>query len=330
MNIFRWGILSTAKIAREFVIPAIQTSANGNVHAIASRDEARARELADRVGAPLSFGSYEEMLESAEIDGVYIPLPTSHHVEWAVKAANAGKHVLVEKPLALKADEIARVIEARDRSGVIVSEAYMVVHHPQWHKVRELVSAGEIGRLRHVQGAFSYHNVDPNNMRNRPELGGGALPDIGVYPLVTTRLATGEEPLRMQASVERDPKFGTDIYASVKADFGGFELSFYVSTQMAARQTMAFHGDRGFIEVASPFNAGLYDHHRVDRHDQSRGETRTFRFPGASQYRLQVEAFARAAAGEFSPVFTLEESVKNQKAIDAIYDAGEAGGWVEV
>jgi predicted dehydrogenase len=300
---------------------------NGVLQAIASRDLKKAKALATRFGAQQAFGSYEEMLASDTIDGVYIPLPTSQHVEWAIKAADAGKHVLVEKPLAMAASEIEGVIEARDRNGVIVSEAFMVFYHPQWHKVRELVAEGAIGKLRHVQGAFSYHNVDPQNMRNQPELGGGALPDIGVYPIVTTRLVTGEEPNRVQASVERDPKFGTDSYASVRADFGDFELSFYVSTQMAARQTMVFHGDTGFIEVASPFNAGLYDHHRIELHDQSRGETNTFRFPGASQYRLQVEAFVCAAAGEFSPVFALEESVKNQKAIDAIFRAGEHEGW---
>lgn len=327
---FRWGILSTARIAREQLIPAIQDSENGVVAAIASRDEKRAAALARRINAPHAFGSYEEMLASDTVDGIYIPLPTAQHVEWAIKAADAGKHVLVEKPLAMTAAEIGGVIAARDRNGVVVAEAFMVFYHPQWHKIRELIADGAIGRLRHVQGAFSYHNVDPQNMRNRPELGGGALPDIGVYPIVTARLATGLEPRRMQASVERDPDFGTDIYSSVKADFGEFELSFYVATQMAARQSMVFHGDKGFIEVASPFNAGLYDHHRIDLHDQNRGETRTMRFPGASQYRLQVEAFVRAAQGEFSPVFTLEESVKNQKAIDAIYRAGEAEGWAEV
>jgi predicted dehydrogenase len=178
------------------------------------------------------------------------------------------------------------------------------------------------------RGAFSYHNVDPQNMRNRPELGGGALPDIGVYPIVTTRLVTGGEPVRMQASVERDPTFGTDIYASVKADFGTFELSFYVSTQMAMRQTMVFHGDKGFIEVASPFNAGLYDHHRIElarpvaRRDADLALSRRQPVPAAGR------GLRARSQGEFSPVFTLEESVKNQKAIDAIFRAGEADGWV--
>lgn len=327
---FRWGILSTAKIAREHVIPAIQDAGNGTLAAIASRDLDKARALAERTGAPYAFGSYEEMLASDKIDGVYIPLPTSQHVEWAVKAADAGKHVLVEKPLALKAEDIAPVIEARDRNRVVVSEAFMVVHHPQWHKVRELVQGGAIGRLRHVHGAFSYYNVDPDNMRNRPELGGGALPDIGVYPAVTTRFVTGKEPLRVQASIERDPTFGTDIYSTVKADFGGFDLTFYVSTQMAARQSMVFHGDAGFIEVASPFNAGLYDDHRITVHDRGHAEASVFRFPATQQYRLQVEAFARAAQGSGERIFTLEESVLNQRVIDTIFRAAEHDGWETV
>lgn len=327
---FRWGVLSTAKIAREQLIPAIQDAENGVLSAIASRDEAKARALAERTGAPHAFGSYEEMLASNTIDGVYIPLPTSQHVEWAVKAADAGKHVLVEKPLALNADDIAQVIAARDRNNVVVSEAFMVTYHPQWLKVRELVQGGAIGKLRHVQGAFSYFNVDPTNMRNQPELGGGALPDIGVYPTVTTRFVTGSEPGRIHARVDRDPNFGTDIYSSVKADFGAFELTFYCSTQMALRQHMAFHGDKGFIEVISPFNAGDYDHHRIELHDTDHAETTQFRFPATKQYRLEVEAFARRAAGENVDYFALEDSVRNQKVIDAIYRAGESGGWETV
>src|SRR5690606_8472858 len=158
--------------------------------AIASRDLAAAQALATRFGAPHAFGSYEELLASDAVDGVYIPLPSAQHVEWAVRAADQGKHVLVEKPLALRASDIAGVIAARDRNRVAVVEAFMVFHHPQWAKVRELVAEGAVGRLRHVQAAFSYHNVDPANMRNRLDLGGGALADIGVYPMVATRLVT--------------------------------------------------------------------------------------------------------------------------------------------
>ena len=327
---FRWGVLSTAKIGREQLIPAIVDAENGVLSAIASRDLKKARALADRFGAPHAFGSYEALLASDKVDGVYIPLPTSQHVEWAAKAAEAGKHVLVEKPLALDAKDIAPLIKIRDRKKVLICEAFMVVYHPQWIKVRDLIASGAIGKLRHVQGAFTYYNVDPKNMRNVLSLGGGALPDIGVYPTVSTRFVTGKEPARVQATIERDKKFKTDIYSSIRADFGDFELSFYLSTQMANRQLMVFHGDKGFIEVHSPFNAGLYDHHRVELHNQSHTEATVFRFPGAQQYRLEVETFARAAQGGKDAVFTLENSVKNQKVIDAIFRAGDKGGWEKV
>jgi predicted dehydrogenase len=329
-KMFRWGVLSTAKIGREQLLPAIAEAGNGVLSAIASRDLAKARALADRFGAPHAFGSYDELLASDKVDGVYIPLPTAQHVEWAARAIEAGKHVLVEKPLALDAREIAPLIALRDKHKVLVCEAFMVVYHPQWIKVRDLVQSGAIGRLRHVQGAFSYYNVDPENMRNKLDLGGGALPDIGVYPTVSTRFVTGKEPKRVQAAIERDKNFGTDIYSSIRADFDGFELSFYLSTQMAARQSMVFHGDKGFIELASPFNAGLYDHHRVELHNQNHSEAQVFRFPGAQQYRLEVETFARAALGGDDRVFTLEESILNQKVVDAIFRAGEKDGWEAV
>jgi predicted dehydrogenase len=327
---FRWGILSTALIAREQMIPAIQQSANGTVAAIASRDLARAQALARQCGAPQAFGSYDALLASDAIDGVYIPLPTSQHAEWAIRAADAGKHVLVEKPLALDAADIAAVIAARDRNRVLVCEAFMVTYHPQWIKVRDLIRTGAVGQLRHVQGAFSYHNVDPANMRNRLELGGGALPDIGVYPVVATRFATGAEPSRVRAGIRRDPAFGTDVYSVLAADFGGFDLTFYISTQMADRQSMVFHGDAGFIEVHAPFNAGHYDDHRVVLHDRDHREAQTFRFPGTQQYRLEAEAFVRAARGSGEPVFTLEQSVLNQKVIDAFFRADATGGWERV
>jgi predicted dehydrogenase len=330
MAMFRWGVLSTAKIGREQLIPAMVDAENGVLQAIASRDLKKAKALATRFGARQAFGSYEELLASDAIDGVYIPLPTSQHLEWAEKAVEAGKHVLVEKPLALNAKDIAKLIKLRDKKKVLVCEAFMVTYHPQWLKVRELVASGAIGTLRHVQGAFTYFNLDPTNMRNILALGGGALPDIGVYPTVSTRFVTGKEPKRVQATIERDKKFKTDIFSTIRADFGDFELSFYLSTQLAARQLMVFHGDKGFIEVHGPFNAGLYDHHKVSLHNQDHTEETLFRFPGAAQYRLQVEAFARAAKGGKDPVFTLENSVKNPKVIDAIFRAGDSGGWEKV
>ena len=326
----RFGILSTAKIGRELVVPAIQDAENCVVTAIASRDLPKARAMADRFSVPHAFGSYDDMLASDLIDAVYIPLPTSQHVEWTIRAANAGKHVLCEKPIALKASQIEALIEARDRNKVLISEAYMVTYSPVWHKVRALLEEGAIGRLRHIQGAFTYYNRDAGNMRNIPELGGGGLPDIGVYPTISTRFVTGREPLRVQATTERDAEFGTDIYSSVRADFGDFELSFYISTQLAARQIMVFHGEKGFIEVKSPFNADRYGAEELELTNQNHSQSQLFRFQDARQYKLQAEAFSRAAKGEKEDVVTLESSALNQKLIDAIYRASDKDGWENI
>jgi predicted dehydrogenase len=326
----RFGIISTAKIGRELVVPAIQDAENCVVTAVASRDLAKARSFADRFSVPHAFGSYEEMLASDTIDAVYIPLPTSQHVEWTIKAADAGKHVLCEKPIALKADEIDQLIAARDRNKVLISEAYMVTYAPVWLKVRELLAAGAIGTLKQVQGAFTYFNRDPGNMRNIPALGGGGLPDIGVYPTITTRFVTGMEPLRVQATTERDPEFGTDIYSSVRADFGSFELSFYIATQMAARQVMVFHGTQGFIEVKSPFNADRYGAEEIELTNQNHNHSQIFRFPDSRQYKREAEAFAGAALGGPQETVSLESSKRSQTFIDAIYRASEHDGWETV
>jgi predicted dehydrogenase len=326
----RFGIISTAKIGHELVVPAIQDAENCVVTAVASRDLAKARAFADRFSIPHAFGSYDEMLASDQIDAVYIPLPTSQHVEWSLKAANAGKHVLCEKPIALNASQIDALIEARDRNKVLITEAFMVTYAPVWLKVRDLLASGAIGTLKHVQGAFTYYNRDPNNMRNIPELGGGGLPDIGVYPTITTRFVTGKEPVRVQATTERDPEFGTDIYSSVRADFGDFELSFYIATQMAARQVMVFHGTDGFIEVKSPFNADRYGAEEVELTNRNHGQSQIFRFQDSRQYKCEAEAFTRAALGEKQDVVTLESSKLNQKMIDAIYRASDKDGWEAV
>jgi predicted dehydrogenase len=326
----RFGIISTARIGRELVVPAIQDAENCVVTAIASRDLANARAMADRFSVPHAFGSYEEMLASDKIDAVYIPLPTSQHVEWTIKAADAGKHVLCEKPIALHAEEIDQLIAARDRNKVLVSEAFMVTYSPVWRKVRSLLAEGAIGTLRHIQGAFTYYNRDPGNMRNIPALGGGGLPDIGVYPTITTRFSTGKEPLRIQATIERDKEFGTDIYSSVKADFGTFDMSFYIATQLAARQVMVFHGDKGFIEVKSPFNADRYGAEEIELTNQTHSQSQHFRYQDCRQYKLEAEAFASAALGGPDEVVTLENSKLNQKVIDAIYRAAEKDGWEPV
>ncbi|WP_026480377.1 Gfo/Idh/MocA family protein [Ahrensia sp. 13_GOM-1096m] len=322
---FNWGILSTAKIAQEQLIPAIMQSELGNVAAIASRDLARAQSVAERFGVPHAFGSYEEMLASDKVDGIYIPLPTSQHIEWSIKAAKAGKHVLCEKPISLNAEKIKELVSVQQETGVLIAEAFMVYYHPQWLKVQSLIAEGAIGTLKHVQGSFTYFNRDSNNMRNKPELGGGALPDIGVYPTIVTRMVTGQEPRSVLAKVERDPEFGTDIYSTMDVSFSNFDMSFYVSTQMALRQNMVFHGDEGFIEVHTPFNAGLYGFDEVTLHNQNHSEVQSFRFGGLNQYALQVDNFVRKSRGEDVRIFDLQNSINNQKLIDAIFKSGESG-----
>jgi predicted dehydrogenase len=330
MKPVRWGVLGAANFAKQFMAPAIHMARGAEFAGLATSDQAKAAGFQAFAPGITVYPTYEAMLADPGIEAVYIPLPNHLHIEWTLKAIAAGKHVLVEKPMALKASEIDDVIAAQRGTDLLVSEAFMVTYHPQWQKVRDLIADGAIGTLRHVQGAFTYFLKDPNNMRNILELGGGALPDIGVYPTVTTRFATGKEPQRVSARVDFDPVFKTDIFSSIRADFGDFELSFYLSTQMANRQLMVFHGEKGFIEVLCPFNAGLYAHDDVVLHSQNHGHAETFRFSGVNQYRLEVEAFARVAGGAKEHYFTLESSRKNQNLIDAIFAAGKSGNWEKV
>lgn len=324
---FRWGILSTAKIAQNQVIPAIQQSRTGVVAGIASRDQARAEAVAMRCQIPLVFDSYEALLQSDEVDGVYIGVTTAQHFEWVMAAIAAGKATLCEKPLSLRAEDIVKIRDAARDAKVKVAEAFMVHYHPQWHQVRDWIEEGAIGALRQVQGAFSYSNRDPHNMRNRPELGGGAIPDIGVYPVVTTRLATGAEPLRVSASLERDPDFGTDRLASVHMAFPGFDLQFYVSSQMHLCQYMHFAGTAGWIRLEAPFNPGGYGHAVVRLNTPAGEQLEQF---SVNQYTLQADAFVEAVNGGADVCFSLQSSWHNQRAIDAVYRSAASGQPVDV
>ncbi|CAK7262166.1 MULTISPECIES: Gfo/Idh/MocA family protein [unclassified Shinella] len=326
---FRWGVLSTATIARQQILPAIAESENGVVSAIASRNLAKAQTLARRFNASNAFGSYEELLASPDVDGVYIPLPTSMHVDWTKRAVEAGKHVLVEKPLANDAAEVESLLVLCQGRSLLVSEAFMIVYHPQWQKLREIVVSDRLGALRQVQGAFTYHNVDPGNVRNIQVLGGGGMADIGVYPILATRFATNTEPKRVRATIRRDAVFGTDVHASVAMDFGAFDLSFYVSTQMALRQYMLFHFEKGCVELEAPFNARQYAHAVVRISDQDHRSGEIFSFGEVNQYRLEVEAFVRAASAG-GEAFSLESSLRNQQAVDAVLKAEHQDGWVSV
>ncbi len=311
----RWGILGAAKIAREWVCPGIHNSDHGVVAAIASLTPGKAEALAAPYDARV-HNSYEALLADPGIDAIYIPLPNSAHVEWTLKVLQAGKHVLTEKPIALKAAEIDQLIALRDQTGRHAAEAFMVTHHPQWRRVRQLIADGAIGQLRHVQGGFTFHLLDYGNIRNDPAQGGGALRDIGVYPSVTTRFVTGQEPIRIRSQIEWDR--GIDSTARVWAEFPGFTMDFYVSMRMHGYQQMHFHGTAGWIKVLSPFNAKLYGDDALEIRDTS-GAVRFERFPLVDHYTEQANAFnATVQTGAPYPC-TLEFSRGNQVMIDMIY-----------
>lgn len=318
MEQVRWGILGAAKIAREWVCPGIHAGRRGTVAAVASLTPGKAEALAAPYGAR-THGSYEALLADPEIDAVYIPLPNGMHVAWTLKALEAGKHVLTEKPIALRAEEIDQLIAARDRAGKLAAEAFMVTHHPQWLRARDLVRDGAIGRLVQVQGAFSFLNRDPKNIRNDPGVGGGALRDIGVYPTVTTRFVTGAEPVAVTRA-EIDWEGGIDATARVMASFPDFHLDFYVSMRMAPRQLMVFHGEDAVLTVRAPFNAYAYADQEIELREAS-GRVVVERFGLADQYRAQADAFADSVIDGTPYACPLEFSRANQAFIDMIYDA---------
>ncbi|HEU0121929.1 MAG TPA: Gfo/Idh/MocA family oxidoreductase [Bryobacteraceae bacterium] len=327
----RWGILSSSKFARTKVIPALLQAPSLEVAALASRDAATARTHADSFGIPKAYGSYEELLADPEIDVVYNPLPNHLHVPWSIRAAQAGKHVLCEKPLALHAEEIDALIAARDAAGVVVGEAFMVATHPQWVWVRDAVAAGRIGDLRAVQGFFSYTNVDPANIRNKTEAGGGALMDIGCYPIFTSRFVLGRDPERVCAQVERDPSFQTDRLSSALLDYGSVQCQFICSTQVNPYQRMQFHGTKGRIEIEIPFNAPPDRPTRVfldDGLDLFGAGVTVETFDTCDQYTVEGEAFSAAVRGERSVPVSLEDSKGNMRVIDAAFVSARENRWL--
>ena len=334
MEPVKWGIISTAKIGLEKVIPAMQTQPLCDIAAIASRNLAKARAAADQLGIPKAYGSYEELLADPEIEAVYNPLPGHLHVPWSARAAEAGKHVLCEKPLSLDAAEARALIAARDRAGVLIQEAFMVRTHPQWLRARELVRQGRIGELQAVQGFFSYYNVDPANIRNIPEVGGGGVYDIGCYPITTSRYIFEDEPTRVVALIEWDPVMKTDRLASAILDFPSGQASFTCSTQLVPYQRMNIFGTKGRIEVEIPFNAPTSEPCRILVDDGSGAPSSsgavTQTLDTADQYAIQGELFSKAIRTGEPLEFPLENAVNNMRVIDAVFRSANSGGWETV
>lgn len=325
-----WGVLSTARIALQHVIPAMQASPLVELRGIASRSLPAAEQAARSLGIAQACGSYEELLADPAIEAIYNPLPNHLHVPLTLQAAAAGKHVLCEKPLALSAAE-AELLRAAS-AQVHIEEAFMVRHHPQWQRARELVRTGRIGAVRAVQVFFSYFNEDPGNIRNQPGTGGGALYDIGCYAVLAGRYLFGHEPRRAIALVDRDPRMGTDRLTSAMLDFGaGQQASFMVSTQSVRFQRAQVVGEGGRIELPIPFNATRAVPMRlaVDDGGLLDGSGATIEtLPACDQYQLQVEAFSRRVRGSAPPTSEgLDDAIAQARVMDALWRSEQTGRW---
>ena len=328
MGKIRWGVISSAKIGIEKVIPATQLSKTGDILALASRNLGKAQEVCEKLSIPKAYGSYEELLSDPEIDAVYNPLPNHLHVPWTIKAAKAGKHVLCEKPIALDTEEASLLLSVQLETGVFIQEAFMVRDNPQWHWVRDRIQEGAIGELKVIQSAFSYMNRDPNNIRNMADIGGGGIYDIGCYPVFISRMLFGEEPVEVTSLIERDPDFKTDRLASGIMKFPSGQSSFICSTQLVPYQRVQVLGSEKRIEVEVPFNAPNEMPCRVFLDDGTANHGR-FKIvedlPVCDQYTKQAEAFeGKILSGRIDQA-PLKNAIKNMCVIDALYRAGNTG-----
>ncbi|NJM82330.1 MAG: Gfo/Idh/MocA family oxidoreductase [Tabrizicola sp.] len=321
MEPVRWGILGAAKFARDHMAPAIHAASGAELAALATSDPQKASGFLDFCPGLRVHESYGALLADPAIDAVYVPLPNHLHLEWTLKALEAGKHVLTEKPIALRAEEIDQIIAARDRTGLLTAEAFMIVHHPQWQRAKDWLQAGEIGELRHADVAFSFNLTEAGNIRNRPETGGGSLRDIGVYTFGSVRFVTGAEPVDLSARIHREN--GVDVFAQVAGIMEGaggrFTYGSMTSMRLYNRQVATFQGTRGMIRLeGGPFNANVNDLAEVELH---RNGTHVLveRFPTANHYRLQVEAFGRSIRDGIAYPCPLEFVRGTQAMMDRVY-----------
>jgi predicted dehydrogenase len=324
MKKVRWGILGAAKIATEKVVPAMQRGQWSEIAAIASRDLSKARDAAKSLGIPKAYGSYEELLADPEIEAIYNPLPNHLHVPWSIRAAEAGKHVLCEKPISLTVREARDLIAVRDRTGVKMQEAFMVRTHPQWTGALNLIRKGRIGPVRSIMGFFSYFNEDPANIRNIPEFGGGGIMDIGCYLINTSRFVYGEEPRRVLGLIDQDPSLNVDRLASLIMDFPSGHSIGSCSTQLAPYQRVNIFGVAGRVEIEIPFNAP------PDRPCKVFLNNECIEFEICDQYGIQGDLFSKAIREDLQVAIPLEDAVKNMTVIEAVFRSAESGKWEEI
>jgi len=329
MRKIRWGVLSTAKIGLQKVIPAMQMSQYCEINAIASRNVIQANQAAVLLKIPKAYYSYEDLLANPDIDAVYIPLPNHLHVEWAIKALEAGKHVLVEKPAGLSGREAEQLLQvSKGKPHLKLMEAFMYRHHLQWQKAKKLVEEGKIGTIKSIQTFFSYHNTDPANIRNNPDFGGGGLMDIGCYCISLSRFIFAEEPKRVSGTVELDPEFKTDRMASGILDFSGGTATFTCSTQATPYQKVNIFGDMGRIEIEIPFNAPPDKPTRLWLHTPEKTDEIVFDI--CDQYTIQGDLFSKAILEDSEVPTPFEDAIKNMLVIEAVFRSSESGKWINL
>jgi len=329
MSKVRWGVLSTADIGLTKVLPAMQRGEHCRLLAISSRDLARAQEAARTLGIPKAYGSYEELLADPEVEAVYIPLPNHLHVPWSIRALEAGKHVLCEKPIALSAAEAQQLADAaRAHPHLEVMEAFMYRHHPQWRRAKEIVAGGGIGELKTVHSFFSYDNRDPHDIRNQADIGGGGIMDIGCYNISLSRFLFDDEPRRVTSLVEYDPDFGTDRLASGILEFARGTATFTCSTQLSPYQRVNAYGSEGRVEIEIPFNAPPDQRCRIWH--QRGDEIEEITFDICDQYTIQGDLLSQAIRTDSAVPTPLSDALANMRVIEAVFRSSEQGGWVSL
>lgn len=329
MEKVRWGMLSTAKIAVKDVIPAMQQGRYSEVTAIASRDFKKAKKTAKALSIEKAFGSYEELLARPDIDAIYNPLPNHLHVPWSIKVLKAGKHLLCEKPIGLSAKDAGKLEEAsKDFPELKVMEAFMYKHHPRWKKALELVQEGRIGNLKTVHTHFSYFNNDPGNIRNKPDMGGGSLMDIGCYGISAARFLFEKEPERVFGTMEMDPELKVDRLTSGILHFGNGHATFSSGTQMMRHQRVEVFGTEGRMEIPMPFNPSIAE--PIQLYLWNEEGKQVLQFDPCNQYTLQGDNFSKTIIEDKKPLFGLEDAIANMKVIDAVVDSSRKGEWVRL
>lgn len=325
MKTIRWGVISVSTHYHLRCSAGLKVARGLEMAAIASRDRSRAQAAAKEYGMAAAYGSYDELLADKSIDAVYIPLPNHMHLEWIKKSADAGKHILCEKPMGLSATEVEEAIDYTRKKGVLLMEAFMYRLHPQWVRARELVSIGEFGPVTSIQSHFFYNNRDPKNIRNQVDAGGGAIRDIGCYAVSSARFLLDREPKRVTSLLQYDPDFGTDRLGSVILDFGGVQASCIVGTQTWSHQKVDLFGSGGTLRVELPFNA--YPDVPLSLTLETGIGHRVVETGPADQYQIEFEAFSDAIRGDRELPIPPEDALANQKVLDAIFESGTSGSW---